>query len=187
MKPVALVHRFSFKIIAGLIAMLFLVGIPFFFVFLRFYRNQLLETMETSTTNMSRIMTHQLEVSVLEGRHHDLERVVERLSATGDARKIMVIDADEKVMFSSDRSQLGRTLMRQIEPGCKECHSSVVLKDTILLKIFEPFFSRQAGGQGTGLGLFICKSIVSSWGGEINVESRINQGTKFTLSFPVQT
>lgn len=133
MKPVPLVHRFSFKIIAGLIAMLFLVGIPFFFVFLRFYRNQLYETMETSTTNMSRILTHQLEVSVLEGRHHDLERVVERLSATGDARKIMVIDTDEKVMFSSDRSQLGRTVMRHVEPGCRECHSAVVLKDTILL------------------------------------------------------
>jgi signal transduction histidine kinase len=55
-----------------------------------------------------------------------------------------------------------------------------------LLKIFEPFFSKQAAGQGTGLGLFICKSIISSWGGEIHVESRINQGTKFTLSFPAQ-
>ena len=53
-------------------------------------------------------------------------------------------------------------------------------------EIFEPFFSKQAGGQGTGLGLFICKSIISSWGGEIDVESRINQGTKFTLSFPAQ-
>jgi PAS domain S-box-containing protein len=133
MKPVPLVHRFSSKIIAGLIAMLIMVGIPFFFVFLRFYRNQLLETMETSTTSMSRIMTHQLEVSVLEGRHHDLERVVERLSASGDARKIMVIDSDERVMFSSDKSQLNRRLMRHTEPGCRECHTSVLLKDTILL------------------------------------------------------
>jgi signal transduction histidine kinase/HAMP domain-containing protein len=55
-----------------------------------------------------------------------------------------------------------------------------------ILKIFEPFFSKQAGGQGSGLGLFICKSIVSSWGGEINVESRTNQGTRFTLTFPAQ-
>lgn len=47
MKPVPFSRRFSFKIIAGVISMLFLVGIPFFFAFLRYHRNQLLETMET--------------------------------------------------------------------------------------------------------------------------------------------
>lgn len=133
MIPIPLVHRFSFKVISGLISMLFLVGIPFFFLFLRYHRNQLLETMETSTTNMSRILAHQLEVSVLEGRHHDLERVVKRLSAGGDARKIMIINSSGKVAVSSDTSQLGLTLQRNTEPGCRECHSGMVLKDTIYL------------------------------------------------------
>jgi hypothetical protein len=65
------------------------------------------------------------------------------------------------------------------DDGC-----GIATKD--ILKIFEPFFSKQAVGQGTGLGLFICRSIVSSWGGEIAVESRVHQGTKFTLSLPAQ-
>jgi signal transduction histidine kinase len=53
------------------------------------------------------------------------------------------------------------------------------------MKIFEPFFSKKMPGQGTGLGLFICKSILSNWGGGITVESRIGQGANFTLWIPI--
>ena len=136
MRPasVPLFYRFSFKIIAGLVSMLILVGIPFFLLFLRYHRSQLLETMENSTTNMGRILTHQLEVSVLERRNHNLTEIVARLSESGDARKIMVINPDNKVVHSSDSSELGRILSRQTEPGCRDCHSSVALKDTIYLR-----------------------------------------------------
>ncbi len=136
MKPavVPLFHRFSFRIIAGLVSMLILVGIPFFVLFLRYHESQLLETMENSTTNMGRILTHQIEVSVLERRNHDLTQIVARLSEIGDARKIMVINPDNKVVHSSDSSELGRMLARQTEPGCRDCHSSLALKDTISLK-----------------------------------------------------
>lgn len=133
MNSVPLFHRFRFKVIAGLISMLFLVGIPFFFLFLRFHRNQLLETLENTTTNMSRILAHQLEVSVLEGKHHELDRVVQRLWTEGDARKIMIVDNGSKVVVSSDNSQRGRILQRNTEPGCRECHVAMVLKDTIYL------------------------------------------------------
>ncbi len=134
MKPVPFTQRFSSKIIAGLVSMLFLVGLPFFFIFVRYHRNLLLETLENSTSAMSRILIHQLEVSVLEGRHHDLGRVVERLTASGDVLNITVVDAAENVVVSSDRSLIGRHLRRHTEPGCRECHSSVALKDTIYLE-----------------------------------------------------
>ncbi len=51
--------------------------------------------------------------------------------------------------------------------------------------IFDPFFSRRAdGAQGTGLGLSICRAIVEHWGGTIRVESRLGEGTRFTVSLP---
>ncbi len=133
MKPVPFFHRFSFKIIAGLVAMLFLVGIPFFFIFLRYHRDQLLETLESSTTNMSRVLTYQLEVSILERRQHELGRIVDRLVTRRDVRDIMVIDAAGRVAVSSDKSAIGKKLSRNNEPGCRECHRSLVLKDTIYL------------------------------------------------------
>ncbi|MFQ5793405.1 MAG: sensor histidine kinase, partial [Acidobacteriota bacterium] len=51
-------------------------------------------------------------------------------------------------------------------------------------KIFEPFFSKRPGEQGTGLGLFIASSIVNQMGGRIEVESRLGEGTQFKVFLP---
>ena len=51
--------------------------------------------------------------------------------------------------------------------------------------IFTPFFSHRAdGSKGAGLGLSICKTIIERYGGRIEVKSRINKGTRFTVTLP---
>ena len=50
--------------------------------------------------------------------------------------------------------------------------------------IFEPFFTTKAPGKGTGLGLYNVKTIVNKMHGMIAVDSQIDKGTTFTLSFP---
>ena len=52
--------------------------------------------------------------------------------------------------------------------------------------IFDPFYSTKSPGEGTGLGLSVCKDIVEKHNGTIAVESRLNQGTKFMIQFPVK-
>jgi signal transduction histidine kinase len=54
-----------------------------------------------------------------------------------------------------------------------------------LNKIFEPFFSTKPPGEGTGLGLFVTRGIIEKLGGSIEVESRLGQGTSFTIRLPV--
>ena len=49
--------------------------------------------------------------------------------------------------------------------------------------VFEPFFTTK--DTGTGLGLAVVQSIVAEHGGRITVESQVDQGTSFTLHFPV--
>ncbi|MGI8788548.1 MAG: ATP-binding protein [Pyrinomonadaceae bacterium] len=49
-------------------------------------------------------------------------------------------------------------------------------------KIFEPYFSTKE--TGTGLGLAIVKKIVDDHNGAIAVESKLNEGTKFTVRLP---
>ena len=51
-------------------------------------------------------------------------------------------------------------------------------------EIFEPFFTTKAPGKGTGLGLYNVKTIVSKMHGQITVESKVDQGSTFTLTFP---
>jgi len=50
-------------------------------------------------------------------------------------------------------------------------------------EIFKPYFTKSFGG--TGLGLAIVKRIIESHGGSITVESQVDIGTTFNLSFPI--
>lgn len=52
-------------------------------------------------------------------------------------------------------------------------------------KIFDPFFTTKETGHGVGLGLAISYGIVKEHKGSITVESKIEKGTTFTVSFPL--
>jgi signal transduction histidine kinase len=53
-----------------------------------------------------------------------------------------------------------------------------------LEKIFDPLFTTKS--KGTGLGLAVCKSIITAHHGEIKVESEINKGTTFIIELPMK-
>ncbi len=52
-------------------------------------------------------------------------------------------------------------------------------------KIFDPFFTTKETGHGVGLGLAISYGIVKEHKGNLYVESELEKGTTFTVSFPV--
>jgi len=53
-------------------------------------------------------------------------------------------------------------------------------------RIFDPFFSTKEAGEGTGLGLFVCRNIVRELGGDIGVEDRPNGGARFKVTLPAR-
>lgn len=52
------------------------------------------------------------------------------------------------------------------------------------LRIFDPFYTTKEVGRGTGLGLFVCHTIISRYGGEITVTSEPGRGATFTVTLP---
>jgi signal transduction histidine kinase/CheY-like chemotaxis protein len=54
-------------------------------------------------------------------------------------------------------------------------------------RIFDSFFSTKGIGEGTGLGLFVCRNIARDFGGDINVEDRPTGGARFHLHLPVRS
>ena len=53
-------------------------------------------------------------------------------------------------------------------------------------QIFDAFFTTKNPGEGTGLGLNIVYRIVNKYEGTIDVESREQMGTTFTIKFPIR-
>lgn len=54
-----------------------------------------------------------------------------------------------------------------------------------LERIFDPYAKGTSKQAGTGLGLFIAKGIIESFGGRIEVSSTLGEGATFTLRLPL--
>ncbi len=59
------------------------------------------------------------------------------------------------------------------------------IPQTIIDKIFQPFFTTKPTGQGTGLGLSLSYDIIKAHGGEIKVETKEGKGSEFIIELPI--
>ena len=59
------------------------------------------------------------------------------------------------------------------------------MDESVLSRLFEPFYTTKPVGEGTGLGLSIAYKIIEEHAGSLSVESRIGSGTCFTISIPL--
>jgi signal transduction histidine kinase len=71
----------------------------------------------------------------------------------------------------------GATRVRVSDTGCGIPHE-------LFGQIFEPFFTTKPPGKGTGLGLYNIKNVIHRVHGTIGVESQVNRGSTFTITFP---
>jgi two-component system NtrC family sensor kinase len=98
-----------------------------------------------------------------------------------NARDALLHNNDERRLELSTRvnreSQSVQVVLHDNGKGMNEAET---------VHIFEPFYTTKGPGQGTGLGLATCHRIVEQHGGEITVASKVNEGTTFLITLPIQ-
>jgi two-component system NtrC family sensor kinase len=79
-----------------------------------------------------------------------------------------------------------------IQTKASDKYISLIVEDTgigmsknEMKKIFLPFYTTKDVGKGTGLGLAVVHGIVTSHGGNIKVDSRVNEGSRFIIKLPI--
>jgi signal transduction histidine kinase len=85
---------------------------------------------------------------------------------------------EEEVLGIEDSSPPGAYTLLSIRD------SGSGIEEAQIKKIFEPFYSTKAVGQGSGLGLSVVHGIVKSLGGNILVRSTKKEGTQFDIYLP---
>lgn len=140
-----------------------------------------------------------------------MDEIIKETKMIDDTHSI-IGERTESIIFNADRSLLKEVLRIFVDNSVKytpaggkielQCYSQnntiyFTVEDTgigiskeDIPHIFDRFYradkSRTKNTGGTGLGMAIAKWIVLKHGGDINVQSEINVGTKIIISLPVQ-
>ncbi len=105
---------------------------------------------------------------------------------------IMNLSQNSLAAIKSKQENLDKvqTGLFKIECLCNDNKFLIIVSDNgcgmnsqTVSKIFEPYYTTKANG--TGLGMTMVYKIVKEFSGEINVDSIENEGTVFTMSFPL--
>jgi signal transduction histidine kinase len=63
--------------------------------------------------------------------------------------------------------------------------SGMGIPEQEIKNIFDPFYTTKPDAKGTGLGLSVSLGIIKQHGGDIQVRSRVNEGTTFRILLPI--
>ena len=91
-------------------------------------------------------------------------------------------DYDPQVIIQTKRMG-GKTNGDRVEITVSDNGNGI--PKNIVDKIFQPFFTTKPTGEGTGLGLSLAHEIVKAHGGELKVETKEGEGTKFIIVIPI--
>ncbi len=131
-----------------------------------------------------------LEPAVVQGDVEQLRQVLvnlltNALAATGAGGQVVLVVGRRAVTLGE--------LDERRRAGAPPCDAMVTLtvRDTgcgmpeeHVKQAFEPFFTTKAIGDGTGLGLFISREIVTSHSGSLTIESVVGTGTLIVIALP---
>ncbi len=135
-----------------------------------------LEVLGTSHGRNIRLQKELADVAPVQGDPYTLQEVLFNLctNALNAMPRGGTLTLRTFALGSKDEDQMGSVAIDVSDTG-------VGIPRVNLEKIFEPFFTTRADSGGTGLGLGLCRMLISEMGGRIEVRSTLGQGTTFTV------
>jgi two-component system, sensor histidine kinase PhcS len=119
--------------------------------------------------------------TILANKNRLIQVIVNLLQNSLDALKVKSFPPGEKpTIWIEGRVENGQSILSVRDNG-----TGIDTKH--LGKIFDPFFTTKDVGEGMGLGLSMCYSMVQESGGKISVKTEPGKFCEFTLEFPVKT
>jgi signal transduction histidine kinase len=112
------------------------------------------------------------------------------LTDGGKVRQILLNLLSNAIKFSDDGDIVVRSRLNGESVAVSIADRGIGIAAENLEKIFDPFWqveqrsTRRIGG--TGLGLSVSRSLARLLGGEVSVESGLDQGSMFTLTLPAR-
>jgi CheY-like chemotaxis protein len=116
---------------------------------------------------------HQIILNLCTNAFHAMENVQGRMDI--ELSNILIDESDVK---NDPGLSAGNYVVLEIRDNGEG------IEESIMEKIFDPYFTTKEVGKGTGMGLSVVHGIVKNHGGTIKVESRIHEGTSFRILFP---
>ncbi len=96
----------------------------------------------------------------------------------------LVMNALQAMEGDGGRLMVETVALAENQVGILVVDTGPGIPDDALGKIFEPYYTTKKPGDGTGLGLFVTRTLVESMGGSIDVSSTVGEGTTFAVRFP---
>lgn len=149
---------------------------------------QNLVNLENLVIRTTRLITSQLPAGV-----EIFTEIPEELDIYVDAQKLQEVLLNLLLNASQAMpNEVGRITVtaaedkrtKEVEIMIKD--SGCGIPDENLSHIFDPFFSTKEVGYGTGLGLSVAHGIIEQHNGTLSVESRVGEGTVFTIRLPLR-
>lgn len=112
-------------------------------------------------------------------------------------QQILLNFLSNAIKFSANKSVLISICSKELTSKIHEIQVNVTdfgigISEQDKVNLFKPYYkttsaaSRQINPYSNGLGLSICAEISKRLGGKVSVESKLNEGTTFTLVFPAE-
>jgi signal transduction histidine kinase len=122
------------------------------------------------TTNLCIIDPKRLSQVVLNLSLNAMDALSERMQSSKDS------DYEPRIRWTTSVRD-GETTLTIEDNGAG-------IPETVRQRIFEPFVTTKPVGQGTGLGLSVCRGLIEAVGGTIYLDQHYTNGARFVLKLP---